>query len=182
VPILFLDGNHENHPLLWEKYADSPKTPEGFWQIRDHLYYAPRGLTWNWGAKKCLALGGAVSIDRCARTPGYSWWATEEISQEEEDKSKAVGKVDILFAHDCPISVDPFQNRKVKIYPETEANRRRLERVVEATHPDLLIHGHYHIRYTSTFEHRDGTLTTVDGLAADGEPGTTLLIDLGETK
>lgn len=180
VPLVFLDGNHENHPLLWERYADSDKTAEGFWTIRPNVYYAPRGHRWTWGDKRFLALGGAYSIDRQWRTLGSSYWLTEEISDEDEALAKEGGTVDVVFSHDAPISVDPLRGRSL-VFPETEPTRRRLERVVEATRPDLLVHGHWHVRYSDTFTHRDGFTTRIEGLNADGKPGTTLWLKTGET-
>ncbi len=180
VPIVFLDGNHENHPLLWERYSESDKTPEGFWTIRPNVFYAPRGHRWVWDTRRFLALGGAYSIDRYWRKLGDSYWLTEEITNEEADNAAAGGPVDVMFTHDAPLSVHPTANAEKNLFPETSANRAKIEKVVEATRPSLLVHGHWHVRYSDTFEHRDGYTTRVEGLAADGRPGTTLWLSTGE--
>lgn len=74
---VWLDGNHENHPLLWEKYGPpdikyattqeiasstleelnsglnyDPGQPKDWWKIREHLYYLPRGARWTWPGKE----------------------------------------------------------------------------------------------------------------------------------
>lgn len=178
VPVVFIDGNHENHPMLWDRYRDSDKTPEGFWTIRPHLFYAPRGHRWTWGDKSFLALGGAYSIDRDWRKLGDSYWLTEEITPEEADLACEGGQVDVMFTHDAPMSVSPYGSAPRMMFPETEANRRKIERVVETVRPSLLVHGHWHHRYSDTFTHRDGFETKIEGLSADGRPGTTLRLEI----
>ena len=177
TPIVFLDGNHENHPLLWDVYAEAEKSPEGFWQIRPGVFYAPRGHRWTWGEKTFLAVGGAYSIDRDWRVLGDSYWLTEEITEEDVETASAGGKVDVMFSHDAPLSVSPLPPG-ARIFPETEPSRKRLERIVEATRPDILVHGHFHRRYNEQFVHRDGFVTNVEGLAADGDPGTVILLEV----
>lgn len=178
IPLVFLDGNHENHPLLWDTYVGSAKTPEGFWTVRPGLHYAPRAMRWVWGAKSFLAVGGAYSIDKSVRTPGSSWWATEEISVDEMDAARKGGKVDILLTHDAPLSVDPFEGRSVMVFPETRANRAKVDSIVEAVRPEILIHGHFHIRYSDVYVHRDAFETRIEGLAADGDAGSNFLMEV----
>lgn len=68
LPIYWIDGNHENHTMLRALYgpggARHHLTKEGFWGIRDGLYYIPRGTRWNWNGVEMMGLGGAYSIDK----------------------------------------------------------------------------------------------------------------------
>lgn len=71
VEMYWLDGNHENHPLLWEKYPPTEWEPPAdgakFCEIRPNLWYMPRGTVFTLGHVRCLALGGAFSIDKMRR-------------------------------------------------------------------------------------------------------------------
>jgi hypothetical protein len=68
MPFLWLDGNHENHTMLRERYGPGGSrhkpTPEGFWEIRPMVYYIPRGTRWTWNGVRFLGLGGAYSVDK----------------------------------------------------------------------------------------------------------------------
>lgn len=71
LPIYWIDGNHENHTMLRKVYGPGGErhhlTSEGFWKIRDGLFYIPRGTRWNWDGVECLGLGGAYSVDKDSR-------------------------------------------------------------------------------------------------------------------
>lgn len=161
VPVYFLDGNHENHPLLWSTYTET--NDEGFIIVRDNLYYAPRGHRWTWGGVRFLALGGAYSIDREFREIGESWWPEEQIT--DEDVVKAIGDgstVDIMLTHDKPRAADPHW-RKPDL-PACHPNQWQVQRVVTEVKPDLLVHGHLHHRYEDRIHNGDGGMTRVVGL------------------
>jgi hypothetical protein len=51
-------------------------------------------------------------------------------------------------------------------------NRKLRSAVVDACTPQLLVHGHYHRRYT---EHVGST--RVEGLGADGAPGSAMVLE-----
>lgn len=167
--LVWVDGNHENHPMLWEKY---PPGPDGFCEVRPHILYAPRGHRWEWGGRTFVAVGGAFSIDKGRRTPGESWWATETLDDLEVTEACAGGKVDVVVAHDCPWGVDVAPDDPNTFYknghPESQENRFRLLEVVRATRPELLIHGHYHVRYSSYLE-QSGHHTLIEGFGRDGD-------------
>lgn len=71
LPLYWIDGNHENHTLLREKYGpggpEHKPTPEGFWEIRPGVYYVPRGTRWTWSGARMMGLGGAYSVDKWNR-------------------------------------------------------------------------------------------------------------------
>jgi len=84
VRVVWVDGNHENHTMLREKYADAEKSDEGFWKIRENMWYTPRANVWEWYGQRIMSLGGAYSIDKHHRRLGTSYWAEEMITPEEE--------------------------------------------------------------------------------------------------
>lgn len=70
VEIYWLDGNHENHTWLRERYIGTEfveRNDDGLVQIREHLWHAPRAHRWNWHGLTFMALGGAYSIDKEGR-------------------------------------------------------------------------------------------------------------------
>lgn len=149
VRAYFIDGNHENHPLLWEQY---PPDEDGFCEVRPSLYYIPRGHSFTWDGVKFLGLGGAYSVDVKWRldeeawrhAPRTLWWPTETLTTEEVERACAVGKVDVLLSHDCPWGVTlPGIGGE---FIESNLNRMMVSRVVRETLPDLVLHGHYHMR------------------------------------
>lgn len=182
----FLDGNHENHPLLWEKY---PPNDDGFCQVRPHLFYAPRGHRWEWGGITFLALGGAYSIDEGWRkategdrnAPGTLWWPTETITAEEAYRAKEGGTVDVMFTHDSPWGIS-MPGIKGEFWQSNE-NRRILRDVVDHVRPKMLFHGHYH-RYLQAdlprmLDDGHGTWesTRITGLSFEGMSGSVKVVD-----
>lgn len=145
IDFLWLCGNHENHDQLEREVDTEAVTPQ---QMDEHLWYLPRGCTWNWDGFRCMALGGGYSIDKHARTAGYSWWPQEMITMAQVEKAMDAGKVDILFTHDAPEGTCPIVSPDYKGDHMSAANRRCIDAVVEICQPWLLIHGHYHYFYT----------------------------------
>lgn len=170
LQIVFVDGNHENHTMLRLNYGPGGNlhelTPDGFWKVRDRVYYAPRGHRWTWEGVTFLALGGAYSVDKewriaeMRKKAKYTqnvgkyalWWPEELITDEEVETAIAGGLVDIMVCHDAPASVtnaippNGTWDRNKDAFPDSLMNRHRLQRVVNETKPFLLVHGHYHYR------------------------------------
>ncbi len=171
--VLFVDGNHENHPMLWERYASGP---DGVAAVREHIAYAGRGARWTWHGVRFLAAGGAYSHDQGLRrfaeqrTGRAAWWPEEELTDADVARCASGGPTDVLIAHDSPADVDlravfgpPPESMQRKIaaaeargrtwtYPG-QRNRQRLQEVVDATTPLAVWHGHYHRRYTVHLHH-----------------------------
>lgn len=199
LPWFFVDGNHENHTLLRRRYMDQKdvgrdtasveeqlnfvhskkgpwrpsKTERGFYAVRNNIFYIPRGTVWEWNSVRFAALGGAFSIDINWRKPGVSWWPEETIENEEVEKLKDVGKVDIFLSHDIPASFNIqkeffAQNKNYfKSDDRTKANKKQLQKAVEYTRPNYLFHGHYHIRYDSWMTLADNHVIEITGLDCD---------------
>ena len=174
-----IDGNHDAHPLVREVY---PADPNGVRPIRDGvLDWADRGAVWEWHGVRCGALGGGISIDRHMRVEGETWWPTETITDADVDTltGRAADGLDVLFAHDAPMlppGLRPLGD--VVLRADCAVSTRQVARAVAATEPTVLLHGHYHRRYTSTF----GS-TRVEGLASDSEaprPGSWVVLDLAD--
>jgi hypothetical protein len=138
VKIWFLDGNHEEFPLLHN------------WEDGDPIRWLPRGTRWSWHDRTWLAVGGGVSLDKKDRREGVSWFPGEEITPEQELKVIMDGPAEVMVTHDCPRRVtvslpglsDAFWDPHA--LADSNFHQQRLERVVEAVHPQYLMHGHMH--------------------------------------
>lgn len=180
ITLLFICGNHENFPRLYEKRI----MDDGTRKVRDHIYYLPRGYRFTWEDYSVLALGGAASIDKPFRREGHSWWPEELITEEDVQTSIAGGPVDILLAHDSPftapnsITDDPVGQARAARYFGSDMvgictdHRKQLQRVTDVVTPKLLFHGHYHMAMSGLFHHEDADRTPAKVIGLDQGVGT----------
>ncbi|MBE6610584.1 MAG: metallophosphoesterase [Ruminococcaceae bacterium] len=112
---LFVDGNHENHPLL-----SSFETVDLFGgkahKISDSVYHLMRGQIFDIDGKRFFTLGGAASHDRGYRVEGKSWWKEELPSPDELDEAtrnlqNVDFSVDFVITHCAPTSVQSLLSK-----------------------------------------------------------------------
>jgi hypothetical protein len=90
TPVWFIDGNHEDHEAL-----------KDFKQI-SNTYHIKRGTVMDLPTgERALFMGGAASIDREFRTPGFDWFP-EEVISEKDIANLPDEPIDIVFSHTCP--------------------------------------------------------------------------------
>lgn len=96
-------GNHENYDLIKNypltEFGGSPAR-----QIKPSLWYAESGYIYNLCDKEILVVNGADSHDKEWRREGSSWWADEQIKQEQISRALASlslngGEVDYFISH-----------------------------------------------------------------------------------
>lgn len=125
--VLFVDGNHENFPLL-NSFPCEIWNGGKIHRIRDNIIHLMRGQIFNLEGKTFFTFGGATSLDKCFRREGISWWSEEVPSEDEFEKAKenlkaAGNKVDYIITHSCDakssdiILFDGYHSYH-KIYPE----------------------------------------------------------------
>lgn len=109
--ILYIDGNHDNHPLINTfdevEFAGGiahqhPDIPNCKHLIRGEVYTI-EGHTF-------FCFGGAASTDRYLRTEGLDWWATEQATEEDFERAKRNlacynNEVDYVLTHTMPMSL-----------------------------------------------------------------------------
>lgn len=144
VQLYWVDGNHENFDALTEAGAFRAEQPT---ETHPHITYLPRGYRWEWGGTSFVALGGAASIDKEYRIEGSSWWHQEMISMADAERAVEGGYADVMVTHDSPMEVVPIPNLKMD-HRASNQNRETLRKVVEVVTPKLLLHGHYHERFS----------------------------------
>ena len=170
IPILWIDGNHENFTKLYQKPLD-PNT--NLRHYSDYLIHLPRNTRWNWSGVTFHALGGATSLDRSNRTPNVNWWEEEAITSEQAKKATLMGTTDLLLLHDCPAGVEiPGIDKlsSLRIWPEPAlrdawAHRDLLLEICQSLKPKEIYHGHFHLRYSTIVDLHPEYSTKVTGLS-----------------
>lgn len=163
IDLHFLPGNHEDFDqleLLTSRAEDF--SSEGHVQLRPRVFYTGKVSAWEWAGVRCAAVGGATSIDRQWRVPGESWWPQEALTAEEAVAAKALGQVEVLFAHDAPVQ-NPFS---LIPDPDSLAHRQLITDVARVLRPEVWFHGHYHRFAQYSFGHSEGCAEVV-GLDCD---------------
>lgn len=176
--LAFIRGNHDSTTVLHAL----PLMSDGLYRLSERILHIEDGtrlrVTSDDGREwLLLAAGGAGSIDRALRETGVSWWPDERISERDVQRAITGGPIDILLAHDVPAGATaPGENPQVlrsfeRIDPGVGAwcswQREQLEKIVHATGPSLIVHGHWH-EHAMT-RHRRGALTV--GLDREGASG-----------
>jgi hypothetical protein len=145
----FIRGNHDN--------------PE---QCRKEMVgYIADGTVEN----DVMFVGGAWSIDKDYRTPGYNWWSGEELSSAELDRMFDIYTTvqpRVMITHDCPtlVAYYMFIRTGVRTYDGPTLHLTRtgeaLQRMFEAHQPEEWYFGHWH---NSSSQVIDGTKFTCLG-------------------
>jgi predicted phosphodiesterase len=143
TPIYWVDGNHEQHPLLVNL--------TGVTELLPNFFYCPRGTVLEIDGKKIGFLGGAASVDKELRLRhGMAWHSEEQISDEELARFDGVDKLDILVTHTPPRSVieakfDPNNLRFFDLPPTwVDPSSEKVEALWKRLNKPTLICGHMH--------------------------------------
>jgi Icc-related predicted phosphoesterase len=134
VKIIFCDGNHENHHFLINRKSD---------EIVPGVFYMPRGSTYKLDdGRNILFMGGANSIDKQWRTPGFDWFPEEIISQKDMENLPNE-KVDIFITHTCPTEL-LHDMLKVDSRKWDDPSNHYLSELWKKYKPSLHYFGHWH--------------------------------------
>jgi calcineurin-like phosphoesterase family protein len=184
--LFFIDGNHENHPLL-RKNAERHKILDKREPvpITGRITWLQRGTRATISGKEWLFLGGAASVDRQHRVEGQSWFPEERITDEQAGAAIAGGPAEVLVCHDSPA----FVQIKFPEYPKwpvqdlalSQVNREKLEEVVRQVKVKYVMHGHMHMSFEALTEvnYMDGSTDDVrtNCFNCDGEYGNWGILD-----
>ena len=146
---LFVDGNHENHPMLAE-YPEEEWNGGKVHRITPHVLHLMRGHVFDIDGQSFLAMGGAKSHDIWYRTEGVSWWPEEIPSEEEmlrcEESLDCVGwSVDYVLTHDVPSTSVYYLAYAVNRPPRIDAFETWLGSVADRLEYKRWYAGHWHV-------------------------------------
>lgn len=135
--IYFIDGNHDNHEVL--DAFELGKIHE----VRPNIFFCAFGSTLDIDGKTYLFCGGADSIDKGVRTPGFDWWPTERIREVDlAALPNANTKIDVVVSHTAPDYFDLKLQQKFGDY--YDPSTRALSYVFDMFKPRMWWFSHFH--------------------------------------
>ncbi len=150
VTTLWLDGNHENFPLLTEY-------PKKRWHggyvhvIAADLLHLMRGYCYEIEGKVFWVFGGGNSVDKACRTQGIDWWPQEMPSEEEYERGRKSllehgYQADYMLTHTAPLHV--AQQLAEYLLPGEEKLQEYLQDISQCTVFREWYFGHWHMDLT----------------------------------
>lgn len=150
-----LRGNHDN-PACFRGDSDylAPYT---------HIHALHDFEEVSIGGKLGIVVGGAVSIDRNARTPGLTCWPDAEGVNAALFRSRPARHYDFVLAHTSPTPQDPdVVDSKVYHYASNYSDgtlcddivneQRLLVEICRAYTPDRWFAGHWHVSFSFSWD------------------------------
>ncbi len=168
--LLLTPGNHDDWTSLSGAFAARPGVPR---RLSPSMWALPRGCRFSISGIRFLSFGGAVSVDR-------DRGLAEAPSDGDVAAAAAAGAADVVLTHEPPnvgiAEVEALlrdRSRWDALRLDLSAqNRRRIDRLLRAVHPRLVVHGHMHVS-----GRRRSDLDAV-ALAVIGRPHNTMLLRL----
>ena len=150
---LFVDGNHENHPML-ASYPVVDFCGGKAHQIKDSVFHLMRGETYIIDGKTFFAFGGAASHDKHHRKEGRDWWPEEMATMSEmnngiDNLAKINNSVDYIITHCCGSDI---QDMFASFY-EKDGMTSYFKFINENVKFKHWFFGHYHIDKQITDKH-----------------------------
>lgn len=142
---LFVDGNHENFPLLY-KFDEVDKYGGKVRQIGSSIFHLKRGEVYTIHGKSFFCMGGASSHDKNLRIPYRDWWPEEIPSKEELEHAVDVlddheWRVDYIISHCAPKKTQ----ERIADWYENDPLTSFFQFVDENTIFSHWYFGHYHV-------------------------------------
>lgn len=149
--IAFIDGNHENFPLISQLETIEEWNEGKVGRIGKNIVHLLRGEIYNLNGKIVGVCGGANSVDLWHRVEGLSWWKEEEITDQDianfkSNLVKVDNKVDVVLSHDAPTTAIPL----VKLFSGVNDGKisncqNQLQKIYDCITFDKWFFGHWHI-------------------------------------
>lgn len=150
----FVDGNHENFKEI-KKLESIVYWNGGYVGVLPFgIIHLLRGEIYNLGGKRIGVCGGANSVDKAWRKENSSWWAEEEISEDDiknfetnlNNGNYRENKIDIMLSHDAPANIIPV----VKLYSDINDgaisnSQKQLDEIDQMADISKWYFGHWHI-------------------------------------
>lgn len=136
--LYWCDGNHEDHEHLLTASISEINYNGVVYMPRGSFTQLPDGRT-------VMFIGGAESIDKHWRTPRFSWFHEETITDKDLDRCLSYsGRVDIVISHTAPSEFDVNSDNGTS-GKHGDPSRKALSVVLDHFKPDLWYFGHWHV-------------------------------------
>ncbi|WP_123310955.1 hypothetical protein [Curtobacterium sp. JUb34] len=190
--LLITGGNSEGYDALERDY---PPNHDEHRSLTERIVWLPRGWRGATAAGTTVAgLGGADSIDRPRRQPpvggrGGSWRPQEQLT-DADLAALGTAHVDVLLAHDAPITTELTRRLEPSRHRWTTAGldyandgQQMFHRAVEQVRRQLVVSGHYHLHLDTTEMLCPATAESFEIrsviLSGSGEPASAAVLDVG---
>ena len=150
--ILCIHGNHEARPEKLPGYA--PKEwHDGVVYYQEEfpkLLFAKDGEIFDFDGIRCIAIGGAYSVDKYYRQArGWAWWDDEQPSAETKryvEKQLRENKIDAVLSHTGPLKYIPVECFLPQVDQSTVDNSTEewLDTIEDTVDYEAWYCGHWH--------------------------------------
>jgi len=158
ITLFCIHGNHEQRPETISAYRELDWHGGKVYAEPDFplLLFAKDGEVYDLAGKRCIAIGGAYSVDKPLRlVHNWGWWLDEqpsaEIKARVDRRLDAEGwAVDVALSHTCPLKYVPRETFLAGIDQSGVDNstEKWLGDVESRLSYDRWYCGHYHINKT----------------------------------
>lgn len=159
IMLYTIRGNHDN-PMFFNDSRN--KIIIKFWNKFKNIKFLSDFTKFNINNKRCIAIGGAVSIDRCVRRSwvlpktnsnpyiNNDWWYNEVIPNMSNIQNE---NIDILFTHVGyrPPNIAPLTKDNCSFFKfdsllkfDLDEEAKQLEKIIEKFNPKQWFFGHFH--------------------------------------
>lgn len=151
--VLCIHGNHESRPQTVTGYQEKdwnggvvlyqPEYP--------NLLFAKDGEIYDLEGLRCMAIGGAYSVDKFYRLArGWKWFSDEQPSDEIKahvERQLKAHPVDVIFSHTCPYRYRPVESFLPGVDQSAvdDSTERWLDTIEEMANYKAWYCGHWHI-------------------------------------
>jgi 3-oxoacid CoA-transferase subunit A len=153
ITLFCIHGNHEKRPESIKSYEETERFGGAvYWEPAfPNLLFAKCGEIYTFGGLRCIAIGGAYSVNKHQLKEGVSWWPDEqpsdEIKKRVEKRLEAEGwQVDIVFSHTSPYSYMPREAfiPGLKQYTVDNSTEKWLDFIERKLEYSVWYCGHFH--------------------------------------
>ena len=155
ITLFCIHGNHENRPQHLDSYYYSEFRGGPVLVEKDYpdLIFAVDGGVYDFNGHRCLAIGGAYSVDKFYRLQrGWHWWPDEQPDARTKEYVENVlamhgHQMDVILSHTCPLHYIPVETFLPQIDQSTVDNSTELwlGEIERSTDYNKWYCGHYHI-------------------------------------
>lgn len=154
ISMFCIHGNHERRPESLGSYTETEWNGGVVYteQAFPSLLFAKDGEIYAIESKRCMAIGGAYSVDKALRLKNHwGWWddeqPTNEVKRRVEDKLDIENwRIDVVLSHTSPLRYEP-REAFLSFVDDSEVDKSTeiwLDSIEHKLYYDQWYCGHYH--------------------------------------